>query len=76
MKYKALMDVEFYNPAIEKIANKLSDIWYQCPECDDAWEDTTDNEMTRCPKCNDLVVKPEFVPNVDLKEYLKYEHTK
>ncbi|MBS0621349.1 MAG: hypothetical protein JSR80_00080 [Verrucomicrobia bacterium] len=37
---------------IKEIAEDLGDNWLMCPLCQEAWEDTSDYAMVRCPKCN------------------------
>ncbi|MBT3817538.1 MAG: hypothetical protein HOE80_03775 [Candidatus Magasanikbacteria bacterium] len=63
LKYKHLMDIEYYNPIFKDVTKVLDEekTWYECPLCFDAWEDKTINEMTECPKCKKIMAKPQFV---------------
>lgn len=57
-RYKELMDLEFPDPSLSKVATNLGDGWLMCPDCDEAWETSSSDGMVRCPKCRLLMNNP------------------
>jgi hypothetical protein len=62
LKYKKLMDFEFYNPNLldedVQFLEVLENNWVMCPICVDGFEVKTDDEMIECPQCCKIYVNP------------------
>jgi hypothetical protein len=61
-RYKALMELEFPDPSVEKMAKHLTDRWVMCPNCDESWEDVVENGLVKCPKCHEFLNNPLYSP--------------
>lgn len=48
---KAAMDMEFPRPDVRVATTHLDDQWVMCPDCDEAWEASSDDALTLCPRC-------------------------
>jgi len=60
-RYKELMDLEFPDPAISKVAQIGDSEWLLCPDCHDAWNDSDSKTgMVRCPSCKKIMQNPRF----------------
>ncbi|MBU1628487.1 MAG: hypothetical protein KKH06_00145, partial [Gammaproteobacteria bacterium] len=57
-KYKKLMDLEFPNSSVIKVASDLGKSWIMCPDCDEAWENKSSAALVECPKCKTLLNNP------------------
>lgn len=61
LKYQKLMDLEFPNPDIHKIAQIGDERWLMCPLCINAWENTDKHSaMVECPKCLTIFHNPRY----------------
>ncbi len=59
--YKELMDLEFPDPSISKIAQIGNSELLICPDCINAWESSDEkNGMVRCPKCKRMMHNPRY----------------
>ena len=59
--YKELLDLEFPDFSITKIAQIGDAEWLICSTCIDAWENSNDrNAMVRCPKCQKVMHNPRY----------------
>jgi hypothetical protein len=57
--YKELMDLEFPDPSISKVAQIAGADWLICPECQEAWNDSNSSAgMLKCPNCSTLMHNP------------------
>ena len=53
-------ELQVDNPSIEKSATILDETWLMCPDCIDAWENTSTSAMVICPKCNQVLHNPRW----------------
>jgi hypothetical protein len=62
LKYKKLMDFEFYNPNLLNKKSQSLEIlennWAMCPVCVDGFEVKTTDEMIVCSQCDTIYVNP------------------
>ncbi|MCI5211035.1 MAG: hypothetical protein D3910_20125 [Candidatus Electrothrix sp. ATG2] len=56
LAYKEKMILEFRLPYIDEHVKIIERKWVMCPKCDEAWEESSHNEMTRCPECNIFLI--------------------
>ena len=59
---KELVVEELKDPddTVTKSASILDNTWLMCPDCIDAWEESSKNAMVICPKCNQVFHNPRF----------------
>jgi hypothetical protein len=57
---KALLDLEFPDPAITQVAESIEPGWLLCPECGDAWPCDSTAGMVKCPKCHVVLRNPAW----------------
>lgn len=59
--YKELMDLEFPDPSISKIAQIGDAEWLICPYCSEAWQYGADlDALVKCPICLNLSNNPRY----------------
>lgn len=67
-KYKELMDLEFPDPTVTDLAQIGDDKWLICPDCIDAWENSSViDALVRCPNCLKIFNNPRFHLEIDLR---------
>ncbi len=72
--YRELMENEFPDPSIQFFAKKIHEKWFECPHCEEYFEDNNveSKTMLRCPNnnCWKLLHNPFYKDEVR-DEYLK-----
>jgi hypothetical protein len=59
--YKTLMDMEFPDSSVIRVAQVGDQEWLICPECMDAWSSSGNRDgMVVCPKCNTIMHNPRY----------------
>ncbi len=58
-RYKALMDLEFPDPTVNRVGKSLADNWILCP-CSESLEVSSKDAMARCPACGELMHNPIY----------------
>ncbi len=58
---KEMMDLEFPCDDNIKQAVVLEDRWVSCSECEDSWEEASDQGMVRCPNCKEILNNPFYI---------------
>lgn len=61
--YKERMDSEFVFPSVSIWAENLDGNWVMCPNCQEAWEGDSLDEMVKCSKCCSLLINPKRIPS-------------
>lgn len=61
-RYKQKMDLEFPDLSVTKTAGIGDDKWLICPDCIDAWENSSGlDALVECPSCRQIMKNPRYI---------------